>query len=268
MINYCVYTLLNKSHCLRWGTSTSNGETHGQSASILKSVPWYCRLKSRVWKSGSCRLHGITPQIILPFLATVVRLNSVNACYHSVQNLLSSRLLSKNIKIRIYKTITLPVVLYGCKTWSLTLREERRLRDEVTGEWRKLHNEELHNLSEILSFRTISIVLVLKNKPREIAERWIESENSIFLKVIHHRQNPIVTIHNLCSSLNIIRMIKSRRMRLAGHVARMRETRNAYRILVGKPEGKRPLGGPRRGWLGNIKRDRMGLYGLDRSGSG
>jgi hypothetical protein len=76
-------------------------------------------------------------------------LNSGNACYHSVQNLLSSRLLSKNMKIRIYKTIILPVVLYGCETWFLTLREEHRLRvfetrvlrrifgpkrDEVTGE--------------------------------------------------------------------------------------------------------------------------------------
>jgi hypothetical protein len=56
------------------------------------------------------------------------RLNSGNACYHSVQNLLSSRLLSKNLKIRIYKTIILPVVLYGCETWSLTLKEEHRLR--------------------------------------------------------------------------------------------------------------------------------------------
>jgi hypothetical protein len=56
------------------------------------------------------------------------RLNCGNVCYHSVQNLLSSRLLSKNIKIRIYKTIILSVVLYGCETWSLTLREEHRLR--------------------------------------------------------------------------------------------------------------------------------------------
>jgi hypothetical protein len=56
------------------------------------------------------------------------RLNSGNACYHLVQNLLSSHLLSKNIKIGIYKTVILPVVLYGCKTWSLTLREEHRLR--------------------------------------------------------------------------------------------------------------------------------------------
>jgi hypothetical protein len=56
------------------------------------------------------------------------RLNSGNACYHSVQTLLPSRQLSKNLKIRIYKTIILPVVLYGCKTWSLTLREEHRLR--------------------------------------------------------------------------------------------------------------------------------------------
>jgi hypothetical protein len=70
-------------------------------------------------------------------------------------------LLSRNVKVKIYKTIIVPVVLYGCETWSLTLREENRLRvfenrvlrrifghrrDEVTGEWRKLHNEELHNL--------------------------------------------------------------------------------------------------------------------------
>jgi hypothetical protein len=76
-------------------------------------------------------------------------------------SLLSSRLLSRNIKVIIYKTIILPVILYGCETWSLTLREEHRLRvfenrvlrrifgskrDEVTGEWKKLHNEELHNL--------------------------------------------------------------------------------------------------------------------------
>ena len=79
-------------------------------------------------------------------------LRSGNACYHSVQSLLSSRLLSKNVKIKIYRTIILPLVLYGCETWSLTLREERRLRVsenrvlmrifgpkriEVTGEWRK-----------------------------------------------------------------------------------------------------------------------------------
>jgi hypothetical protein len=78
-----------------------------------------------------------------------------------VQNLLYSRLLSRNVKIGIYKTIILPVVLYGCETWSLILREEHRLRvfenrvlrrifgpkrDEVKGEWRKLDNEELHDL--------------------------------------------------------------------------------------------------------------------------
>jgi hypothetical protein len=92
------------------------------------------------------------------------------------------------------------MVLYGCETWSVTLREEHRLRvfekrvlkrifpprrDEVMGFWRKLHNDEFHKLY---------------------------------------------------SSPNIIRMIKSRRMRWAEHVARMGETRNAYRILVGKPE--------------------------------
>ena len=80
---------------------------------------------------------------------------------YSIQDLLSSSLLSKNIQIKICRTIILPVVLCGCETWSLTLREERTLRvfqnmvlrrifwtkrDKVTGEWRKLHNEELNDL--------------------------------------------------------------------------------------------------------------------------
>ncbi|KAJ4438181.1 hypothetical protein ANN_14120, partial [Periplaneta americana] len=89
------------------------------------------------------------------------RINMGNACYYSVEKLLSSSLLSKNLKVRIYKTVILPVLLYGCETWTLTLREEHRLRvfenkvlrkifgakqDEITGEWRKLHNAELHAL--------------------------------------------------------------------------------------------------------------------------
>ncbi|KAJ4429867.1 hypothetical protein ANN_22071 [Periplaneta americana] len=89
------------------------------------------------------------------------RINIGNACYYSIEKLLSSSLLSKNLKVRIYNTVILPVVLYGSETWILTLREEHRLRvfenkvlrkifgakrDEVTGEWRKLHNTELHAL--------------------------------------------------------------------------------------------------------------------------
>ena len=134
-------------------------------------------------------------------------------------NLLSSRLLSKNLKIKIYRTIILPVVLYGCEAWSLTLWEERKLkvfekmvlrrifgpgRDEVTGEWRRLHNEELNDLY---------------------------------------------------SSPNTVRVIKSRRMRWAGHVARMGEERGVYRVLEGKPEGKRPLVRPRRRRVDNIRMD-------------
>jgi len=90
------------------------------------------------------------------------RMKYENASYHLVQNLLYSTLLSKNIKIKIYKALILSVVLYGCATWMLTLREECRLRvfenrvlrriygpkgDEATGKWRRLHNEELYHLS-------------------------------------------------------------------------------------------------------------------------
>jgi len=93
------------------------------------------------------------------------RLKAGNACYHSVQNIVSSRLLSKNIKIKIYRTIISPFVLYACETWSLTLKEEIGLRvfenrtlrrtfgpkrDEITGEWRKLHEEELYSSPYII----------------------------------------------------------------------------------------------------------------------
>ena len=146
------------------------------------------------------------------------RLKSGNACYHSVQNLLSSSLLSKNLMIKIHRTIILTVVLYGCETWLPTLREERRLRvfenralkrifgpkrDKLTRKCRKLHNEELSDL--------------------------------------------------YCSP-NIVWVIKSR-IRWVGHVARMGEWRDVYRVLVGKPEGKRPLGRLRRRWEDNIKMD-------------
>jgi len=113
----------------------------------------------------------------------------------------------------------LRIVLYGCETWSLTLREERKLRvfenmvlrrifgprrDDVTGDWRRLHNEELNDLY---------------------------------------------------SSPNIVRVINSRRMRWVGYVVHMDEERGMYRVLVGKLEGKRPLGRPRRRWVDNIKTD-------------
>ena len=140
------------------------------------------------------------------------RLKSGIACYHLVQNLVSSTLPFKNIKIKIYITIILPALLYGCETWPFTLREEHWLgafenrglrntlgpeRDEVTGEWRKLQNEKLNDL--------------------------------------------------YCTS-NIIWLIKSGRVRWAGHVAH-----TVYRVLVGRPEGMRQLGSPR--WVNNIKMD-------------
>jgi hypothetical protein len=99
------------------------------------------------------------------------RLNSRNTCYHSVQNLLSSRLLSENVKVIIYKIIILPAVLYRCETLSLTVRQEHKLRvfenkmlrifgrkrDGVMERWRKLHNDELHNL-----YFSPSIIRIIK----------------------------------------------------------------------------------------------------------
>jgi hypothetical protein len=120
------------------------------------------------------------------------RMNSDDACYHSVQNFLSSRLLSKNVKIRIYKTIILPVVLYGCETWSLTVRREHRLRvfenrvlrrifglkkDEVTGECRKLHNEELRDL-----YSSPSTIRIIKSRRIRWAgheERMVTEEERV-----------------------------------------------------------------------------------------
>jgi hypothetical protein len=131
---------------------------------------------------------------------------------NATQNLSYAITLPKNLKLKIYRTIILPVVSYGCETWSLTLRVECRFRvfensvlrkvygpkrDEVTREWRKLHNEELNDLY---------------------------------------------------SSPNTVRVIKSGRMKWEGHVACMGERRGVYRVLVGKPEGKRLLGRPRRRW--------------------
>ena len=110
---------------------------------------------------------------------------------------MSSRLLSKNLKIKIYKTIILPVVLYGCGAWSLTLREECRLR---------------------------------------------VFENSILRRIFGCKRNENGET-------------KSRRLRWTGHVVRMEEVRNVFKILTGKPTGKRPLGRPRRGWEDNIRMD-------------
>jgi hypothetical protein len=127
--------------------------------------------------------------------------------------------LSRNLEVKIHKTIILPAVLCGCETWCIKFREGHRLRvfenrvlrrifgptrDDVTGEWRKLHNGELHNLY---------------------------------------------------SSPDIMRQIKSRRMRWAGHAARMGDGRNLYGVLVGNPEGKRPLERPRRRWDNGINMD-------------
>jgi hypothetical protein len=109
--------------------------------------------------------------------------------------------------------------LYGCETWSLILREEHRLR--------------------VFENRVLRRIFGPKRDEVTGERRKLQSGE----------------LHNLYSSPEIIRQIKSRRMRWAGHVARMGEGRNLYRVSVGKPEGKRPLERPRRRWEDGIKMD-------------
>ena len=176
--------------------------------------------------SVSFNEHGYPDKrtITVQYLQTLQEICECNTYINSI-----SIILVLVAKIKIYRTIILPVVLCGCETWSLTLREERRLsvfenrvlrrifwpkRDEVTREWRKLHNEELNDL---------------------------------------------------CCSPNIVRVIKSIITRWAANVTRVWEGRGVYRGLVGKDEGKRPRGRPRHRWEDNIKMDlkEVGCGGMD-----
>jgi hypothetical protein len=136
-----------------------------------------------------------------------------NSCYYSVKNLLSSRLLSKNLKIKVYRNIILPVVLYGCETWSLTLRKESRLRVFENGMLRR----------------------IFEPKRDEVTAEW--------KKKLHDEK-----LYDPYPSPSIVRVIKSSRTR----VARMAERRVVYRVLVWKPEGKRLIGRFRLRWEDNI----------------
>jgi hypothetical protein len=131
------------------------------------------------------------------------RLNLGNACSHSVHNLLSSHLISKNLKIKIYKTVILLVVLSGCTTWSLTLREENSL-------W-------------VFENRVLRMIFGPK---REEDGSWIKFHNDELL--------------SLYSSLNIVSVIKSRRMRWVGHVTCMGVGRGVAAATL--PLGKEPPG--------------------------
>jgi hypothetical protein len=135
---------------------------------------------------------------------------------------LSSHLISKNLKIKIHRSVILPVVLHGCETWSLTFREEHRLK--------------------VFENRVLRRIFGPK---REEDESWRKLHND--------------EIHSLYSSPNIVRVIISRKMRWAGHVARMGEGKCVYRVLVGRPEEKRPLGRPRHRYEDNIKLDLRGI---------
>jgi hypothetical protein len=119
-------------------------------------------------------------------------------------------MLSKKVKVRICNTAIMPVVLYGCEIWSRTLKEGHRLR-----------------VFENRVLRTI-----FGQKRDEVKGEW--------------RKLPNEELRDLHSSPSIIRIIKSRRMRWAGNIVRRRERQETYRLLVGKPEGNRPQGRPRR----------------------
>jgi hypothetical protein len=132
---------------------------------------------------------------------------------------LSSRLLSRDVKVKIYKTITLPVVLCGCETWVLTLTEEHRLR--------------------VFENRVLRIVGPKKDEITRQRRNMYSGE-----------------LHNLYSPPDAIRQIKFRRMRWAGLVAaRMGVERKVHKVLMGMSQGKRPLGRPRRRWEDGIKMD-------------
>jgi len=145
---------------------------------------------------------------------------------------LSYNFLSKNLNI--YRNIIFLVVLYGCETWSLTLMEERRLR----------------------MFENRVLRRIFGPRRDELSREWRKLRNE--------------ELSDLYRSPNIFRVIKSRRMRWVGHVARMNDRGGVNRVWVGKPEGQRPLGRPRRRWEDNIKMDLQevvcGGYGLVRSG--
>jgi len=134
-----------------------------------------------------------------------------NDSCHSVEYLLSSSVLSKNIKIEIYRTTVFPVVLCGFETWRVTVREERRLRLLKNGVLRKIFGSERD----------------------EVLGEWGG----------HYEE-----LHDVLCALNIVQMIKSRRMRWARRVAHMGDRRDLYRC-----GGKRPLGRPRLRWEDNIK---------------
>jgi len=148
-------------------------------------------------------------------------------------------------------------------------------RDEVTGEWRKLHNEELRDLYFLPNIVRVVIVKLCGTYNYRLFLKYcyLESrlrvfENRVLRRVFGPKRDEVTgewrKLHNeeprdLYSLPNIVRVVKSRRW--AGHVAHMGEGRGVHRVLVGKPEGKRPLGRPRRRWEDNIKMDLQEMGG-------
>lgn len=154
------------------------------------------------------------------------RIQAGNRCYHSLGQLLKARNLSRQVKIRLYKTLIQPVVMYGCETWSIRRQDyckllvfERKVlrkifgpvQDATTGEWRIRHNEEL---------------------------------NSIY-------RHP-----------TIVGLVRSKRLEWAGHVSRMRENRWPVNLLNFVSQGKRPRGRPRKRWSDGLRED-LNQLGID-----
>ncbi|KAJ4428831.1 hypothetical protein ANN_25824 [Periplaneta americana] len=210
-----------------------------------------------------------------------------------INNIMKPSLVQRHTRIRLYKILARSVLCYGSEAWTLRKKDESRITANemkfmrYTAGYTKWDHKRNEDVMEELQLEPVI------NHVKHYRNNWINHlqrmrRDRIPKVMLHYRPNGMLSrpkkrwiekstfcggylilinaeLHALYTSPDIIRNIKSRRLRWAGHVARMGESRNAYRVLVGKPEGKKPLGRPRRRWEDNIKMDlrEVGYDGRD-----